>query len=64
MNISFFDLLLILRNNKLIEMECFINYLMMKYCACEPLFDKISSWFPYFIEEDKRKLCYILTKVK
>jgi len=38
----------------------FINYLMYKYSAREPLYDKISDHKKYFIEEDIEQLEEIL----
>lgn len=38
----------------------FINYLMYKYSAKEPLFEKISDYKIYFIKEDIEQLEEIL----
>jgi len=38
----------------------FINYLMYKYSAKEPLFEKISDYKKYFIKEDIEQLEEIL----
>jgi len=44
--------------------EDFVNYLMLKYAAREPLYDAIKDWHPYFIDEDKEMLDIILTETK
>jgi type II secretory pathway component PulL len=44
--------------------EDFVNYLMLKYAAREPLYDAIKDWHPYFIDEDKETLEIILTETK
>ena len=38
----------------------FVNYLMYKYSAKEPLFEKISDYKKYFIKEDIEQLEEIL----
>jgi hypothetical protein len=49
--------------------EDFVNYLMLKYAAREPLYDAIKDWHPYFMyqrkpDEDKETLEIILTETK
>jgi hypothetical protein len=64
MSYTYFSLLLDLKNKGMNNHENFVNYLMLKYAGEEPLFDKVSDWSKYFINEDVEELNNILCEME
>ena len=57
MNYSYLDLLVKFKEKKVKkDGPEFIQYLMEKYSASEPLHDLVTDWQPYFIKEDMEQL--------
>jgi hypothetical protein len=57
MNYSYLDLLVKFKEKKVEKAgQEFVQYLMEKYSASEPLYDLVIDWQPYFIKEDMEQL--------